>query len=109
MDFDMETFFSNMKANDGLKEKLVEDLATLVRDAEELVKTAGGQVAEKTKAELQSALGRLKTGCEKLENKARAGVHQADLAIRDHPYQSIGAAFALGVLIGALAGRSAQD
>jgi len=108
-DFVTETFFSNMKANDGMKDKLVEDLATLVRDAEELVKVAGGQVAEKTKVELQSALGRLKAGCEKVEKKARAGAHQADVAIREYPYQSIGAAFAIGVLIGVLAGRSSYD
>jgi ElaB/YqjD/DUF883 family membrane-anchored ribosome-binding protein len=108
-DFVMETFFSNMTATNGLKEKLVEDLGILVRDAESLVQSVGSQVAEKTRAELQTTLQRMKKGCRVVEERAMAGVHHADRVIREHPYQSLGAAFAVGLLIGALAGRSGRD
>jgi ElaB/YqjD/DUF883 family membrane-anchored ribosome-binding protein len=105
----METFFSNMTATSGLKEKLVEDLGVLVHDAEELVKAVGGQVTDKTKAELQGALTRMKGSFRNLEEKARVGARNADRVIRDHPYQTLGAAFAVGLLIGALAGRGGRD
>ena len=105
----METFFNNMTGTDGAKGKLVEDLGVLMRDAESLVKAASGSAADKTKVELQSALDRMKAGCQALEEKARSGVRRADEVIREHPYQSLGAAFAVGVLIGALAGRGRGD
>ena len=37
--------------------------------------------------------------------KAREGAKAADKVVRDHPYQTIGIAVGLGVLIGVLAGR----
>jgi hypothetical protein len=52
----METYFANMNAAEGSKEKLVQDLMTLVRDAESLVKTAGGS-GKQIKQDLMVALG----------------------------------------------------
>ena len=63
----METYFSNMTAGDGTKEKLVQDLTTLVNDAEELVKATGGQLADTSKAELITALDRVKASCRRLQ------------------------------------------
>jgi ElaB/YqjD/DUF883 family membrane-anchored ribosome-binding protein len=37
--------------------------------------------------------------------KARESAQAADRAVRDHPYQTLGIALGLGVLIGVLAGR----
>jgi len=101
----METYFSNMTSGDGTKEKLVKDLATLVSDAEELVKATGGQLAGKSREELASAVERIKAGCRKLEGHVVAGAKQADRVIREHPYQSIGVAFGIGLLVGVLASR----
>ena len=101
----MEMYFSNMTAEEGTKEKLVQDLMTLVHDAEELVKTAGGEVAAKSKTELITALERVKASCRKVEAQALAGAKRTDQLIRENPYQSIGIAFGLGLLLGVLANR----
>ena len=101
----METYFSNMRAVEGTKEKLVEDLMTLVHDAEELVKATGTGLADKSKAELTNALARLKSRCQHLQQTAISGARTADRVIRDHPYQSIGVAFGMGMVVGTLLNR----
>jgi ElaB/YqjD/DUF883 family membrane-anchored ribosome-binding protein len=101
----METYFSNMTAGEGTKEKFVHDLTTLVNDAEELVKATGGQLADKSKTELVTALDRVKTSCRRMQDQAIAGARSADRAIRGHPYQSVGIAFGVGLLIGVLVNR----
>jgi len=101
----METYFANITATEGTKEKLVEDLMTLVRDAETLVKTAGGSVADKSKQELMAALERVKGSCRKLEEQATARAQVADRVIREHPYESMGIALGVGLLIGLLVSR----
>jgi ElaB/YqjD/DUF883 family membrane-anchored ribosome-binding protein len=101
----METYFSNMTAVDGTKEKLVEDLKTLAGDAEALVKAAGGQLAEKSKGELVAALERVKASCRAMQDHTITGAKSADRVIREHPYQSVGIAFGIGLLIGVLCSR----
>ena len=101
----METYFSNMKAQDGTREKLVEDLLVLVHDAEELVKATGSEISGKSKDELSAALGRVKASCRALQSKASIGARQADRLVREHPYQTIGIALGLGLLIGVLVNR----
>jgi len=40
-----------------------------------------------------------------LEDKAAEGTRAADHAIREHPYQSIGVALGIGLLIGVLVAK----
>ena len=40
-----------------------------------------------------------------MEEQARAGVRATDHAIREHPYESIGIAFGVGMLLGVLINR----
>ncbi len=47
----------------------------------------------------------LKTIIQRAEEKAVERAKAADKVIREHPYQTIGLAFALGLLIGILARR----
>jgi len=101
----METYFANMTPGEGSKEKLVQDLMALVRDAENLVKTAGGSVADKSRHELMAALERVKGSCRRLEEQAAIHARTADRIIRDHPYESIGISFGVGLLIGVLLSR----
>jgi len=42
---------------------------------------------------------------EKLEQRAREGVKATDRLVREHPYQSLGIAFGVGLLIGVLVNR----
>ncbi len=89
-------------------EKLVTDLKTVARDAEDLVKVTAGEVGEKARearSRLMTALEKAKGSAKVLQEKAVAGAKATDEAIRSHPYQSIGIAFAAGLLIGVLAAR----
>ncbi|HMP82815.1 MAG TPA: DUF883 family protein [Verrucomicrobiota bacterium] len=89
-------------------QKVVSDLKTLSRDAEDLVKATAGHAGEKVselRAKLSTAVESAKATCHRLEEKAIAGAKVADKTIREHPYESIGVAFGLGLLIGVLVGR----
>lgn len=101
----METYFQNLTREEVTKEKLVQDLMTLVQDAEDLVKATGGNLADKSRQELMAALDRVKASCRRVEEKATAGALVADKLIREHPYPSIGIAFGVGLLIGVLVNR----
>ena len=63
---------------------------------------------EKTniRAKLESAIEKAKGTCERLEEKTVAAAKTADKAVRTHPYQAVGIAFGLGLLVGVLAMRS---
>jgi ElaB/YqjD/DUF883 family membrane-anchored ribosome-binding protein len=94
--------------NNVSTERLVTDLKTVARDAEDLLKASAGEVGEKAheaRARLVAALERAKDACVRLEEKAIAGAKATDKVIREHPYQSIGVAFGLGLLIGVLVTR----
>jgi ElaB/YqjD/DUF883 family membrane-anchored ribosome-binding protein len=54
---------------------------------------------------LESAIEKAKDACERLEEKTVAAAKAADKAVREHPYQAIGVAFGLGLLIGVLTMR----
>jgi ElaB/YqjD/DUF883 family membrane-anchored ribosome-binding protein len=58
---------------------------------------------------LERALARARTTCAELQEQtvasARAAAKKADAVVRDHPYESIGIAFGIGVLIGVLVTR----
>ena len=101
----METYFYNMTAEEGTKEKLVQDLLVLLRDAEELMKATGVNVGRKSKEELMAALARAKTTCQKIEKRAAISAQSADRVIRDYPYPSVVLAFGLGLVVGVLACR----
>ncbi len=57
-------------------------------------------------SKLEAATERAKILCQKLQEKTTAAAKAADDAVRGHPYQAIGIAFGVGVLIGVLAARS---
>ena len=61
-------------------EQFVEDLKTVVRDGEQL----------------------LKVGVSEAKRRTIAGVKTTDRTVREYPYQSIGVVFGLGILAGVL-------
>jgi len=94
------------------RERMVTDLKTLARDAEDLLKATAGDASEKAKearARLGVALKRAKSTCQDVPEQnlatAKAAAKKADTVIRDHPYESIGVAFGVGLLIGVLITR----
>lgn len=89
-------------------DKLVIDLKHLVRNAEELLEATGDAVGDKTTAmreRLSMALDTAKRSCLQLEKQARDGAKAADASIRKHPYESIGVALGIGLLLGIFAVR----
>ncbi len=97
-----------MNATEISTGKLVGDLKTVARDTEELLKAGAEGAHDKAceaRARLSAALERAKDACARLEEKAVAGAKATDKVIRDHPYQTIGIAFGIGVLIGVLVTR----
>ena len=89
-------------------EKLTSDLKAVVQDAEELMNATAGQAGAKVSAarsRLSAALESAKATCQRLEEKTVAAAKATDKTIRAHPYESIGIAFGLGLLVGVLVAR----
>jgi ElaB/YqjD/DUF883 family membrane-anchored ribosome-binding protein len=89
-------------------QKLLHDLRQVVHDGEEVLKAGAGELGEKgaaARVKLAAALESAKETARKLQDKAVAGAKATDKVIREHPYQSIGIAFGLGLLIGVLVNR----
>jgi ElaB/YqjD/DUF883 family membrane-anchored ribosome-binding protein len=94
------------------KDKLVEDVKEVIADAEALVRATADDLSVKAKdarAKLSVKLDRAKAQLRDLEavvkEKAIEGAKETDRVIRDHPYESIGVAFGIGLLIGILINR----
>ena len=96
----------------GDNEKTLRDLGTAVREGEELLNAAAGEQGEKgraLRAKLEAAVEKAKALYERLEEKTVAAAKAADQTVREHPYQAMGIAFGVGLLIGVLAARSRRD
>ena len=88
--------------------RLASDLKAVVRDAEDLLKATAGQAGEKVnemRSRLTAALETAKETCHRLEEKTVAAARATDRTIRQHPYESIGIAFGVGLLVGVLVAR----
>ena len=110
----METHFENLaQAQSGMaRERVLRDLKALARDSEALLKATAGDLGDKAgdaRRRLTGALERARGTCAELQEQtlasAKEAAEKADTVIRDHPYQSIGIAFGLGVLVGVLVAR----
>ncbi len=110
----METHFENLaQAQGGIaRERVLRDLKTLARDSEALLKATAGDLGEKAgeaRRRLAGALERARATYAELQEQtiasAKAAAKKADTVIRDHPYESVGIAFGIGVLLGVLVSR----
>lgn len=110
----METHFDNMEHVHSTlaRERVMADLRSLIRDSEDLLKATAGDVTEKAKearSRVTAALERARNTCQHLQEQAaasaRAAARKADSTIREHPYQSLGVAFGVGLLVGVLVSR----
>ena len=78
-------------------------------DYEALLKATADDVSDKAKearARVAAALDRAKATCKHLQEHtvatAKVAAKEADAVVRRHPYESIGIAFGIGLLIGVL-------
>ena len=89
-------------------DRLLADLRAVVRDGQDLLKAGVGDLSDKGKearARLEEALQRARETCEQAETKAGEAARAAENVVRDHPLASVGVAFGIGVLLGALINR----
>lgn len=89
-------------------QRLTKDFKAITQDAEELLKATAGDAGEKMKEirrQLSGALESSKASVERLQNGTVEAAKATDHVIRRHPYESIGIAIGIGLLVGVLAGR----
>jgi len=94
------------------KERLMSDLHSVVADAEALLRATAGQVGEgssELRAKVQASLDRARRHLHDLQDaaidKAKAAGRATDNYVHENPWQSIGVAAAVGVLLGMLIAR----
>jgi ElaB/YqjD/DUF883 family membrane-anchored ribosome-binding protein len=94
------------------REKLMEDLRTVMADAEELLRATASQTGERitaARAKAEESLKAAKAGLLEQEAammaKTKAAAKAADDYVRANPWQSVGIAAVAGLILGILAAR----
>ena len=89
------------------RERLVNDFAEMLTEAEELMKRAANETGERAKdlrsqveAKLIAAKGRLQELQGDAVDSAKAAARYTDDYVHDNPWQAIGVAAAIGLLVG---------
>ena len=98
----MELYYKDLISKDASLEKLVDDLMLLVQGANEFAEAAGAGLPAQPKEEVTSQLRQLKESCRRLQQHALDRAKATDKFVRKYPYSSLGIAFGLGLLAGAL-------
>lgn len=93
-------------------EQLIDDLTTIVRDAESLLRATAAQTGEKldevrgrAEESLRQAKARLASVEEEALERARVLADEADDYVRGNPWQAVGIAAGVGLLLGVLLSR----
>jgi ElaB/YqjD/DUF883 family membrane-anchored ribosome-binding protein len=94
------------------KDKLVQDFRAVVADAEELLKSTASQAGEKVAAareRIQDSLHKAKVKLAEAEDvivqRGRQAARVTDDYVRENPWQAVGIAAGVGLVIGLLIGR----
>jgi ElaB/YqjD/DUF883 family membrane-anchored ribosome-binding protein len=97
---------------EALDDKLITQLKDVVRNAEDLLRSSTGQAGEKfaaVRGKLEDSLSAAKTTLhdaeEKLIDSTRDAARDVDLYVHKNPWQSVGIAGAIGLVIGMLISR----
>lgn len=97
---------------DANTDKLVEDLKVVMRDAEALIRATSAQTGEKiqeVRARAEESLQQARTRLSAIEDqayqRAREVADATEVYVRENPWQSLGIAAGVGVLVGLLLSR----
>lgn len=109
----METHFpSSQPDSQAARERVMADLKNLLHDSEDLLKATAGDVSEaarEARVRLSATLDRAKISCAKWQEQglesAKQAMRKTDDTIRAHPYESMGIAFGVGLLLGVVLRR----
>jgi ElaB/YqjD/DUF883 family membrane-anchored ribosome-binding protein len=93
-------------------EQLMDDLQTVLEDAEALLSATAGQAGERVQqvraqAEetVRAVRDRLAAAQDEVTRRAREALDNADEYVRENPWQALGVTAGVAFLIGLLAGR----
>ena len=92
----------------GSNENALQDLGAAVREGEAALKVGSSERSgngQEWRAKMQAAIDKATAACQRLQEKSVAAAKATDKAVREHPYQAVGVAFGVGLLIGVLAMR----
>jgi ElaB/YqjD/DUF883 family membrane-anchored ribosome-binding protein len=101
----MEVYFENLTDENASLNQLAEDVSVLLQEAETLIQASSANLSQASKAQLESALARMKARGERIKQQAIASARATDRVIRQYPYQSLGVVFGLGIVVGLLLRR----
>lgn len=94
------------------KQKLVSDMKVVVSDAEEILRATAGVAGEKMVdlrerigERLQEAKLRIADAEAALVDRTKAAAHAADDYVNENPWQAVGIAAGIGLLLGLVIGR----
>jgi len=82
-------------------EKTLNEIQSTAEDVDEQTSEKMAELRERLSSAIESA----KVAARRLEEKTIAAAKATDRCIRDHPYQTLGVVFGLGMIIGMLVGR----
>ena len=102
----------NTQSSDVTTDKLVEDLKVVMRDAEALIKATSAQTGEKiqeVRARAEESLRQARTRLTVVEDeamqRAREVADATEEYVKENPWQSVGIAAGVGLLVGLLLSR----
>lgn len=102
-----------MSSAEQQKEKLMNDLNQVIRDAEDLLRNTEQQAGDgfkSAKAKFESTLRNAKAEVARIEDvvvtRTKEAAHATDVYVKENPWQSAGIAAGVGLLVGLLVGRS---
>lgn len=110
----METNIPNldMTQSQAARDRVMADLKALVSDSEDLLRATAGDLSDKARearARCAKGLDRAKVSLAELQTQgmqsAKVAMERADTTIRQHPYESIGLALGVGLILGSLLRR----
>jgi ElaB/YqjD/DUF883 family membrane-anchored ribosome-binding protein len=98
-----------MTGTEATVDKLVADLQALVADAESLLQSGAGEAAGPTRTRVREILGEAREQIERIESKvvfeAKVAALEADRFVHERPWQAVGIAAAIGLVLGVLVSR----
>ena len=97
---------------DNSRDKLVDDFAAVLGEAEEMLKRAANETGDKARdlrSQVETKLLRAKLSLQEIEgqaiDKAKVAARATDDYVHDKPWQAVGIAAAVGIVVGLMMNR----
>lgn len=100
------------ESTESARDKLVDEFSAVLAEAEEMLKRAASETGDKARdlrSQVETKLLRAKLSLQELEgqavDQAKRAARATDDYVHDNPWQAIGVAAAVGILLGLLMNR----